>query len=733
MSYTNIFGGDNINPADLSFKLYDFRSGELASVKDLFLYWPFEALDGKAVVADKIDAITTATAGDSFTMPDATLVSVGEDVLWSNTGATSFPVRRYDGTVICIVTPGTSWYIYLTDNTTPAGTWRAVQYGASTSAANAAALAGFGLRSTETGRIDQNYLTNASGGNLLLDAQSRAQVYRNTGGAAVWTIAPAATLGPSPNPANGWFVTAINAGGGNVTITPETGELIDGQATKVLGPGESLVVYCYGAGFATMGHGRSLSTNVAGISIDASGTGDQTLNATQVAAQVQDYTGAVTPPKTIIYGPGTGYWFVYNNTNGPLQFKGSPTDSPITLTQSTFSILRSQGGSLDVAFTATSGTVTMVSGVVDQIVTNPTTGITSTGTVDLSVITGLAPGTYGGVPAPVAAAVVTGSIALTVLTVSAVTSGTLSVGQRIEGTGIAAGTLITALGTGIGGIGTYTVDISQTAASTTISAFAVTTPATKVPILTLDNRGRVRVASQADIAITATQVLDLGVVFNYLIPASTMLPYAGNILPPVIPGTTTRAWLLCDGSTALKSDYPRLWEAIKGTYGPFGGTVDDLVGTFTLPDTRGRTLFGLDATGVRLTSAWFTGNPATLGAGGGAQFESAGFNLPNIGVGVGGWWSGGGYTATGYTTGQQSVHIGGTTWQADGWGGAAGGGPLIGSHSHYYEVHGNTSGESLTVYINSFGASGGTNAYSGATNNATNVPPGLIVRHIIKT
>ncbi len=68
------------------------------------------------------------------------------------------------------------------------------------------------------------------------------------------------------------------------------------------------------------------------------------------------------------------------------------------------------------------------------------------------------------------AASVTGSIATTTLTVTAVTSGQLAVGQTISGTGITAGTIITAVGTGTGGAGTYTVSISQTAASTAVTA-----------------------------------------------------------------------------------------------------------------------------------------------------------------------------------------------------------------------------------------------------------------------
>jgi hypothetical protein len=67
-------------------------------------------------------------------------------------------------------------------------------------------------------------------------------------------------------------------------------------------------------------------------------------------------------------------------------------------------------------------------------------------------------------------AIVTGSISGTTLTVSAVTSGTLKIGQTIEGSGVTDGTIIKAFGTGSGGAGTYTVSASQTVSSTTIYA-----------------------------------------------------------------------------------------------------------------------------------------------------------------------------------------------------------------------------------------------------------------------
>jgi hypothetical protein len=65
--------------------------------------------------------------------------------------------------------------------------------------------------------------------------------------------------------------------------------------------------------------------------------------------------------------------------------------------------------------------------------------------------------------------VYTGSISGTTLTVTAVSTGVLAIGQTISGTGVTAGTTITALGTGTGGTGTYTVSVAQTVASTTLS------------------------------------------------------------------------------------------------------------------------------------------------------------------------------------------------------------------------------------------------------------------------
>lgn len=57
----------------------------------------------------------------------------------------------------------------------------------------------------------------------------------------------------------------------------------------------------------------------------------------------------------------------------------------------------------------------------------------------------------------------------TQLDVTVVTSGTIRLGMQVTGTGVSANTYITAFGTGTGGTGTYTVGVSQSVASTTLT------------------------------------------------------------------------------------------------------------------------------------------------------------------------------------------------------------------------------------------------------------------------
>ena len=64
----------------------------------------------------------------------------------------------------------------------------------------------------------------------------------------------------------------------------------------------------------------------------------------------------------------------------------------------------------------------------------------------------------------------TASIAGNIMTVSALTAGTLTVGDFVFGTGVLEGTNITALGSGSGSVGTYTITPNQTMSSSLLEA-----------------------------------------------------------------------------------------------------------------------------------------------------------------------------------------------------------------------------------------------------------------------
>ncbi len=77
-----------------------------------------------------------------------------------------------------------------------------------------------------------------------------------------------------------------------------------------------------------------------------------------------------------------------------------------------------------------------------------------------------------GIEGGVVATGVTGTISGTTLSVTAIATGALSVGDVIGGTGVTAGTYVSAILTGTGGIGTYTVSATQTVTSEALTVNA---------------------------------------------------------------------------------------------------------------------------------------------------------------------------------------------------------------------------------------------------------------------
>jgi hypothetical protein len=166
------------------------------------------------------------------------------------------------------------------------------------------------------------------------------------------------------------------------------------------------------------------------------------------------------------FGTGTGGVGTYTvsssqNLNYDAQFTASITTTVMTVTAVAEGVIANN----DYVYGSTVS--------VDTLITSLGTGTGGTGTYNINNSQTVGSSTIFAAPV---AAVVTASITGTTMTVTAVTSGTLSVGQLIKGTSVQNDTVITALGTGTGSTGTYTVNVSQTVGSTTISALTVVRP-----------------------------------------------------------------------------------------------------------------------------------------------------------------------------------------------------------------------------------------------------------------
>jgi hypothetical protein len=140
-SYINPYTGQTISPSQVGYEALTIST-------DTVLEWPING-NTDSVVANIIE-VTASTAGLKLYMPPATSVSTGQSALIRNIGANSFTVVNTSGSTIVSIASGIAQYIYVTSNTTINGTWGTVTFGAGTSSANAATLAGYGLNAVST-------------------------------------------------------------------------------------------------------------------------------------------------------------------------------------------------------------------------------------------------------------------------------------------------------------------------------------------------------------------------------------------------------------------------------------------------------------------------------------------------------------------------------------------------------------------------------------------------------
>jgi hypothetical protein len=299
-SYVNVFTGDVIQPTDVSYKSFSISA-------NLTLAWP---LDGNALgnYAARIMQITATTGSLSVYMPPANETSVGTDSLIRNVGANTFTMRDNAGNTIVSVAAGEAKYIYVTDNSTAAGTWGVIAFGVGSSSADAATLAGYGLKAITT-TLNQSHPVTTTATGFTADSTYRAKTLVWTGGVGTIALTAAATLGDD------WFFMVRNNGTGLLTIDPNASELINGDSSLALQIGDSAFVVCSGGAFYTVGLGQSTTFAYSQLVLPVT-SGTYTLTPAQAQNTIIKVTGALTGAVTVQVPAAVQVYFVLNATTG---------------------------------------------------------------------------------------------------------------------------------------------------------------------------------------------------------------------------------------------------------------------------------------------------------------------------------------------------------------------------------------------------------------------------------
>lgn len=307
-TYVNPFTGQTVSPSQVAYE-------SLTISADTELQWPVNGNTNS--VASNIIEVTATTTGLNLIMPSAQQVSVGQALMINNVGSNEFEVVDNASGAIVAVPPGIIEYIYVTDNTTDAGAWFAVTFGAGTSAADAAALAGYGLTAIGS-TLNQSYPATNYYSSTTLTASARAQFVVYNGGAGSINLPSAGTVG------NNWFCMIRNNGTGILDVYPDGTDLIDGNSSTQLQLTESFVIVSTGSGWNTFGYGQSIQFAFTQLALNVTG-GTTTLTTSQASNVIQEYSGTLTSNQIIVLPSTVQLYTVTNNTTGSysLTFKTS--------------------------------------------------------------------------------------------------------------------------------------------------------------------------------------------------------------------------------------------------------------------------------------------------------------------------------------------------------------------------------------------------------------------------
>ena len=300
MSFVNVFPGDVIVPTDVS-----YRSVTLAA--NTTLAWPVNGNATDDYVARIMD-VTATTGSLTLRMPPANQASVGEDSLVRNVGSNTFTLATNSGTTITTIAAGEAKYVYITANGTAAGTWGLIAFGVGTSNADAATLAGYGLKAIAS-TLNQAYSVSTFSSSYTAVDADRASTYIWTGGSGTLTLPTASSVGDD------WFFLVRNGGTGTLTVSPAGGNQINADSSLIMQPADSAMIVSSGLAWFTVGLGKSTQFNFTQLT-KAVVTGSYTLSPSEASNVVQKYTGTLTGSVTVNLPETIQVYYITNQTDG---------------------------------------------------------------------------------------------------------------------------------------------------------------------------------------------------------------------------------------------------------------------------------------------------------------------------------------------------------------------------------------------------------------------------------
>lgn len=266
----------------------------ISLIADITLNWPSSFIGG--IPAAYFTDVTPVANGNNITLPDATLGSEGNHLIFYNSSIYNFNILKNDSTLLLNILAGQSVDFILKDNSTSAGVWTTIPFGGGSSNINA-----FQITSSDNSLVITNGNVTPPGANIdlqLTPSISNLNKVNTTGLPVIFTTNPLT-----------WGTVEIVAGN-NITI--DNGDGFAGN--PIINVNSNLI----GITAISVGQfsitGSELSANVSNtdLNFSTSGTGKLNLNGTVIDADGNITATGFKSPGSLVA------WAVFNDTSGSI-------------------------------------------------------------------------------------------------------------------------------------------------------------------------------------------------------------------------------------------------------------------------------------------------------------------------------------------------------------------------------------------------------------------------------